>query len=73
MQLGTYQHYKGNLYQVTAFALNSDTQQEMVIYKPLYKTDIISEDMFFVRDKKIFLEIVEINGEKKPRFIFLHS
>jgi hypothetical protein len=71
MQLGTYRHYKGNLYQVVGLALNSDTEEEMVVYKPLYETDVISKDMFFVRDKKIFLEEVEVRGKKIPRFEYI--
>lgn len=52
-------------------ALNSDTEEEMVVYKPLYETDVISKDMFFVRDKKIFLEEIEVNGKKIPRFEYI--
>ena len=71
MRLGKYRHYKGNLYQVVGLALNSDTEEEMVVYKPLYETDVISKDMSFVRDKKIFLEEIEVNGKKIPRFEYI--
>lgn len=73
MQLGKYRHYKGNYYQVIGTALHADTHEEMVVYKPLYKTDIITEDMFFVRSKKIFLEEVEVNGKRIPRFSYIAS
>lgn len=34
--LGGYCHYKGNEYEVIGFAKNSETLENMVIYKALY-------------------------------------
>jgi hypothetical protein len=34
--LGTYRHYKGNLYEVVGFAKHSETLEDMVVYKALY-------------------------------------
>ena len=31
-----YQHFKGNYYYVLDIALDSETQERMVVYKPLY-------------------------------------
>lgn len=31
-----YRHFKGNYYLVEALGQNADTQEEMVIYRPLY-------------------------------------
>jgi len=63
LKLGVYEHYKGNKYQVLGVALHSETLEEMVIYKAVY-----GERLTWVRPLKMFLETIEINGEKKPRF-----
>ncbi len=34
----TYQHYKGEHYEVVALALHSNDEEWMVVYKPLYET-----------------------------------
>ena len=63
MHLGTYKHYKGNLYEVIGLALHTETREKMVIYKALYKiTDFrdldeeLGTDPYFVRPQKMFLE-----------------
>jgi len=71
MKLGIYKHYKGNMYEVIAEGLDSDSDELVIIYKPLYKTDVIREDMFFVRSKKIFLEKILIDGKMISRFEFV--
>lgn len=60
---GKYQHYKGNYYEVIGTAKHSETLEEMVIYKALY-----GEEQLWARPLKIFLEEVEVNGKKIPRF-----
>lgn len=35
-QLGIYQHYKGQHYEVLAIATHSETLEEMVFYRALY-------------------------------------
>ena len=36
IKLGVYKHYKGNYYLVENIALNTETDEQMVIYKALY-------------------------------------
>ena len=36
----TYQHYKGDLYQVIEMALHSNDGEWMVVYKPLYENAV---------------------------------
>lgn len=48
-----YQHYKGNYYYVLDIALHSETQERMVVYKPLYPRQ---DSETWVRPEKMFLE-----------------
>ena len=69
MKLGKYQHSKtGNFYRVIGVAKHSETLEELVVYKALYKNP---ESILWVRPKKMFLEKVKINGKMVPRFKFV--
>lgn len=71
---GKYQHYKGNFYQVFGEALHSENlEEEFVVYKPLYKSDLFGKDKFCIRPKKMFMETVEKDGKKIPRFKFINK
>ncbi|MBI2144920.1 DUF1653 domain-containing protein [Candidatus Woesearchaeota archaeon] len=60
---GKYRHYKGNEYEVIGTAKHSETLEELVVYRALY-----GERALWVRPKAIFLETVEANGRRIPRF-----
>ena len=60
---GIYKHYKGNLYIVEGIALNSETLEKMVLYRGLY-----GEHELWARPIEMFLEGVDLGGEKKWRF-----
>lgn len=62
--IGTYRHYKDKLYEVYGVALHSETQEPLVVYKPLYES--IAE--FWVRPYDMFVENVTIDGKVMPRF-----
>ncbi|RJQ35836.1 DUF1653 domain-containing protein [Candidatus Microgenomates bacterium] len=69
MKLGKYQHSKtGNYYRVIGIAKHSETLEELVVYECLYENPA---GKIWVRPKKMFLEKVEINGKKLPRFKFV--
>ncbi len=63
MQLGKYQHYKGNIYEVIGIALHSETLEELVIYK-----SIDNDKKIWARPKSMFLENVEVSEKIIPRF-----
>lgn len=66
---GIYQHSKkGNLYKVYFVAKNSETLEDFVVYEALYENQT---SKFWVRPASMFEEIIELNGEKVPRFIFI--
>jgi len=43
--------------------------EELVVYRALYSGDF-PEGQLWVRPKSMFLEEVEVNGKKVPRFEF---
>ena len=49
-----YRHFKGNYYFVENVALDSETQERMVVYKPLYNRE--DGRFIWVRPEKMFLE-----------------
>lgn len=64
IQKGRYRHYKDKLYEVYGVALHSETQEVLVVYKPLYES--VAE--FWVRPYEMFVENVIIDGKSVPRF-----
>ena len=68
LKLGKYQHYKGKFYKVIGVAKHSETLEELVVYEALYENP---DGKLWVRPLKMFLEKVEINGKKVPRFKFV--
>jgi hypothetical protein len=66
-QPGIYKHYKGKLYKLIGIAKHSETLEELVVYKALYQEE---GKNLWVRPLKIFMEEVEIDGKKMPRFEF---
>lgn len=66
IEKGTYRHSKtGKLYEVVGIALETETNEQVVIYHPLYDSDY----ELFSRPHSMFTERVEIDGKKVPRFV----
>lgn len=63
IELGKYQHFKGNYYQVLHIAKDSETKLEMVVYQPLY-----GERGIWVRPLSMFSEVIERDGKTMQRF-----
>jgi cupin 2 domain-containing protein len=61
--LGRYRHYKGNEYTVIGTARHSETQAELVVYRPEY-----GDGGLWVRPKGMFCETVRVDGQDVPRF-----
>lgn len=60
---GLYKHYKNHDYEVLGVVIHSENLEEYVLYKALY-----DEKLTWVRPLKMFIEKVEIEGKKVPRF-----
>ena len=63
MKTGIYRHYKGGRYEVIGVARHSETEEHLVVYRPLY-----GERGLWVRPLGMFNETVEIDGDTFPRF-----
>lgn len=63
-----YKHYKGNEYEFITFAKDSDTLEEMVVYKGLYFSEEFGNNPVWVRPKKEFFEKIIIDGKEIERF-----
>ncbi len=59
----TFRHFKGNLYRLEGFAKDSETLEELVVYRALY-----GEHGLWVRPAKMFFETVERDGKTMRRF-----
>ena len=58
-----FRHFKGNLYRLEGFAKDSETLEEMVVYRALY-----GEGGLWVRPVKMFFETIERDGKTMKRF-----
>lgn len=56
---GVYKHFKGDLYIVEDIAVNSETEEDMVVYRALY-----GDNKLWVRPLKLFCEEVNKNNQK---------
>ena len=56
---GIYKHFKGKYYIVEDIALDSETLEEVVVYRQLY-----GEHKLFIRNKEMFLS--KVDKEKYP-------
>lgn len=65
---GIYKHYKGKKYEVIGVARHSETLEEFVIYKALYNSTEFGNQALWIRPKKMFFQMVKIDGKSVPRF-----
>jgi hypothetical protein len=64
LEQGIYEHYKGNRYEVIGVGKDTETEEPVVIYRPLYESDVA----YWVRPYAMFMETVMIDGHTIPRF-----
>ena len=69
IKLGTYKHYKGNLYEVIGIVHHHENaDEEFVVYKSLYDHTEFGKGTLWIRPKEMFLENVIVDGVEMPRF-----
>ena len=65
IEKGKYLHTKsGHFYEVLGVSLHTETNEVLVVYRPLWS----AKYELFTRPYDMFIGMVEINGENKPRF-----
>jgi hypothetical protein len=67
---GKYQHYKGQYYELLDVVFHSETEEQLVLYKPLCK-DNDGQQHLWVRPYEMFFEQVEIAGKTLARFAYI--
>lgn len=60
---GIYRHYKGGRYEVIDVARHSESEELLVVYRPLY-----GDKELWVRPLDMFFETVLIDGIEQARF-----
>jgi len=69
MKTGIYRHFKtGKEYRVLGVAKHSETLEDLVAYEALYDNEM---SKLWVRPLSMFIEEVEWEGKKLPRFEFV--
>lgn len=71
---GRYKHYKGNDYQVLDVVRHSETEEILVLYKPLYENQYPNRDEagnLWVRPLEMFTETVVVEGKEIHRFAYI--
>ena len=58
-----FRHFKGGHYRIECFAKDSETLEEMVVYRALY-----GERGLWVRPAKMFFETIERDGRTMKQF-----
>ncbi len=66
LPVGRYRHFKGNEYEVLGVARHSETEDEFVVYRPLY-----GSYKLMVRPAGMFQEVVTRDGKAQPRFAYI--
>ena len=66
LKIGKYRHYKQKDYEVIGVAKDSETFEEMVVYRKLYDDYDLR-----VRPLAEFIENVEVDGKIMPRFTYI--
>lgn len=71
IRLGKYKHNKSSKeYFVVGEALDTESEEILILYKPLYGSAKFKEKVF-ARPKKMFLDEIEIDGKIVRRFEFI--
>ena len=63
---GLYRHFKGKEYELICTARHSETEELMVVYRPLY-----GEGGVWVRPAAMWNELVERDGKRVRRFTYI--
>ena len=71
LKLGKYKHFKDILVEVIGVGKDSETLEDVVVYKKLEDFGKFKKGSLWVRPKKMFLENVIVSGKEIPRFTYV--
>ena len=66
IKTGIYRHYKGKDYKVIGTARHSESEEDLVLYFPLYGAE--EDRTYWVRPLKMFTEEIEVDDQTLSRF-----
>ena len=66
LKKGKYQHYKGNFYEVIDTVIHSESEEILVLYRPLY-----GEGKLWVRPYDMFIEKLHVEDRELCRFSYI--
>ncbi len=69
--LGTYRHYKGDLYTVIGIGYHTETMEQLVIYQARYYSKEFGNNALWVRPLSMFLEKIVVDDKEITRFSFI--
>ena len=75
---GIYRHYKGKDYEVIDVCIHSETDEPLVLYKPLYDCPGLASKGYdirplFVRPIDLFTETIDLDGKEILRFSYIRT
>jgi hypothetical protein len=68
---GIYRHYKGKFYELVGTGRHSETLEEFVVYRALYDSPEFGKNAVWVRPLTMFIDVVEWEGRRQPRFCWV--
>lgn len=68
-----YKHFKGHIVKVIALGRHSETKEWLVVYEKTEDGEGYKKGDVWIRPKEMFLEIIERDGKKFPRFELISS
>lgn len=66
LEVGIYQHYKGNKYRVLGVGRHTEADDYFVVYSPVESKP--NTPAIWLRPYQMFIGTVEVEGETIPRF-----
>lgn len=64
---GIYRHFKGGKYRVLDVAIDTESQEPLVVYRSL------EDDVIWARSARMFVEQVQIDERAVPRFVRIET
>ena len=62
-------HFKGGEYEVVGLGRHSETDETLVVYRPLGTSPLAADQQFWVRPITMFTDEVSRDGYHGPRFV----